>query len=299
MQVGSDGDHLSVRDNGVGMTAEILTDYLLGIASDYWQLDLFAHDYPVAAKTFRPVGRFGIGFLSVFMVSERVDVETERLGGGRLRLRIQNVGRRGSLREEAATGNVGTTIRLTLKPGMATAFDELDTVVRRHAPMLEVPLLVRNGDTETRREPGWRKTAPFEQIAPLIFSGAMFPLFRLDIYIFSRTPRRLARVSEISPLAEHIDDNYRVAAILEQGAGGSVLVCSRGFAVTHFHLAGIAAILDAGDVELDAARAHAPEWRPDAFRARALLALRSKLLAEMDSMSTLPNLPSKMDRLAD
>ena len=66
---------LVVSDNGVGMTPAVITNFLLGIAADYWNSSEFCSDYPNAAlRLFKPVGRFGIGFLSVFMMGDYVDL---------------------------------------------------------------------------------------------------------------------------------------------------------------------------------------------------------------------------------
>ena len=94
---------LEVMDSGVGMTRKVLTDHL-----DFHRVglsDLGVHsDFPSASsKGFRPAGRFGIGFLSVFMLGEEVSVESNRDGGERYRLHLRGVGRRGEVRAIAGS----------------------------------------------------------------------------------------------------------------------------------------------------------------------------------------------------
>jgi hypothetical protein len=86
---------LEVTDLGVGMTRKLMTDYLISIASDYWTSQ-FHTDFPaVTVRGFEPAGKFGIGFLSVFMLGDEVTVESNRDGGERFSLQLHGVGRRG------------------------------------------------------------------------------------------------------------------------------------------------------------------------------------------------------------
>jgi hypothetical protein len=76
----SDAEHrVEVRDTGVGMSEELLTGPFLDFGSSYYNSSLMLRDHPgLASKGFEPQGRFGIGFFSVFMWGERVQVVTRR-----------------------------------------------------------------------------------------------------------------------------------------------------------------------------------------------------------------------------
>lgn len=89
---------LEVVDHGIGMTKLVMTDYLISIASNYW-VSQFYRDFPEAANTFKSAGKFGIGFLSVFMLGSEVVVESNRLGEERYKLSLRGVGRRGELQK--------------------------------------------------------------------------------------------------------------------------------------------------------------------------------------------------------
>ena len=96
----SDGTWLLVTDNGVGMSKAVLTRHLIGVASDFWHSVEFFRDFgDCINRTFKSIGRFGIGFLSVFMIGDVVEVETESMHGQRYVLRLRGVGRRGELNE--------------------------------------------------------------------------------------------------------------------------------------------------------------------------------------------------------
>ncbi|TRO62562.1 ATP-binding protein [Streptomyces sp. IB201691-2A2] len=63
---------LEVRDNGSGMTQEIIENNLLKAGSSRYQDAEFRKRYP----SFNPISRFGIGVLSTFMVADEVEIVT-------------------------------------------------------------------------------------------------------------------------------------------------------------------------------------------------------------------------------
>ncbi|MFD9131836.1 ATP-binding protein [Streptomyces bottropensis] len=63
---------LEVRDNGSGMTQEIIENNLLKAGSSRYQEPDFRKKYP----NFSPISRFGIGVMSAFMIADQVEVLT-------------------------------------------------------------------------------------------------------------------------------------------------------------------------------------------------------------------------------
>ena len=75
----ADGVWLSVEDTGVGMSEAVLTGPLLDFGSCLWRSSQIAHEFPgLAAKGMNSLGRFEIGFFSVFMLGDHVRVTTRR-----------------------------------------------------------------------------------------------------------------------------------------------------------------------------------------------------------------------------
>lgn len=149
------GSRLEVTDPGIGMTRRVMTDFLISIASDYWSTQ-FHSDFPnVASKDFEPAGRFGIGFLSVFMLGDSVTVESNRSGGERHSLQLRGVGRRGEIRTNAATSGSGTAVRVQLRQSVVPALKSLDGLVRAFAPMLQHEIAVEEDGKSTTIKPGW------------------------------------------------------------------------------------------------------------------------------------------------
>ncbi len=81
--IDKEAGQLSVEDNGIGMSAEELSDSLGTIARSGTKayLDKLTAEstegQPVGAEL---IGQFGIGFYAAFMVAEHVDVESRRAG---------------------------------------------------------------------------------------------------------------------------------------------------------------------------------------------------------------------------
>lgn len=62
-----------IRDNGIGMSEEVLKKYFLNIGKSYYK----SNDYIYQGNKYNPIGNFGIGFLACFMLSKEVIVETK------------------------------------------------------------------------------------------------------------------------------------------------------------------------------------------------------------------------------
>jgi HSP90 family molecular chaperone len=80
---GVDGWTLTVRDDGIGMDEEILVRGLMDFGSSGWRSGMVRRKFPgLVGRGFRPKGHFGIGFFSVFMLGDRVEVVSRRYDQG-------------------------------------------------------------------------------------------------------------------------------------------------------------------------------------------------------------------------
>lgn len=85
VRIGKDdeGDWIEVEDNGVGMSKDLLVESLLDFGKSNWNSFLIIKEYPgILSKGFRPIGKYGIGFFSVFMWGKHVKVITRRFNLG-------------------------------------------------------------------------------------------------------------------------------------------------------------------------------------------------------------------------
>ena len=70
---------IEVEDNGIGMSMDCIKNHLLDFGSSYWKSSLSKLENPgLRSSKFKSVGKFGIGFYSVFMVAKSVEVHTKR-----------------------------------------------------------------------------------------------------------------------------------------------------------------------------------------------------------------------------
>ena len=70
---------LQVEDNGIGMSQRVLTEFLLDFGRSFWASPELQEELPgLLASGVKATGRYGIGFFSVFMVADRVEVLTRR-----------------------------------------------------------------------------------------------------------------------------------------------------------------------------------------------------------------------------
>lgn len=70
---------LEVEDNGVGMSRRVLTSFLLDFGRPFWGSSEMQREFPgLLSSGLQQIGKYGIGFFSVFMLAEHVQVVTRR-----------------------------------------------------------------------------------------------------------------------------------------------------------------------------------------------------------------------------
>jgi len=73
--------YLTITDNGIGMSQTLLTNELLDFGGSYWRTNKFNIEFEGArTKGFESIGKFGIGFFSVFMLGEKITVTSWKYG---------------------------------------------------------------------------------------------------------------------------------------------------------------------------------------------------------------------------
>ncbi|CAH0283567.1 Chaperone protein HtpG [Agrobacterium fabrum] len=83
MEKREDGFWLTVEDNGIGMSELVLTGPLLDFGTSFWRSSLAMEEFPgLMASGMEAIGRFGIGFFSVFMLGSSVRVFSRRCDKG-------------------------------------------------------------------------------------------------------------------------------------------------------------------------------------------------------------------------
>lgn len=115
---------IDVEDDGIGMSERVLTSVLLDFGSSFWSTEIVRSEFPgLRASSYRPVGRFGIGFYSTFMIANSVSVVSRRWDKGLDECRELKFKDHLSLRPLMCTGRVpgftsSTKITLKLKDAL-------------------------------------------------------------------------------------------------------------------------------------------------------------------------------------
>ncbi|WP_428331608.1 HD domain-containing protein [Mucilaginibacter sp.] len=153
---------LEIEDNGIGMSRSALLYGLLDFGNSYWKSNLLRGEHPgLLWSGFQPVGNFGIGFFSVFMIADFIQIITKPVtrGATTLVLEIKDGLATNPILKTPAEGEErlesGTLIRLASREnnlmkriyqrvaelGDIEVADPLAYACRRIAPALPVDLV--------------------------------------------------------------------------------------------------------------------------------------------------------------
>lgn len=307
-------DYLIIEDNGVGMNKVVLVKYLIGVASQFWKSIDFSKEFEDARKRgFQPIGRFGIGFLSVFMIGDEIEVETARADGPKYKLVLHGVGRRGELHRYSSSGWSGTRIPIQLKADAVPLFANLLHTVQSRAPLLAMRVEVKQSATDAPAylEPGWAATATEPELKAFLRGWVKYAY-----YGGVQSEEEERRMWHYHYLREEIESNWPSApptvrsseAVLRSlgDTGGSILVCAQGFAIGKFQCADLTGIIDIGAAELDASRSNLKDARfiggmkgrlPEHLDVKVRELVRPKVVEELNRLVGYGMLPARLELL--
>jgi signal transduction histidine kinase len=219
----SEGDRvwLVVEDNGIGMSEQVLTGPLLDFGTSFWRSPLAMEEFPgLMAAGMHAIGRFGIGFFSVFMLGLVVRVYSRRCDKGQETGRLLEF--RGGTTARPILSPVpgepvpidgGTRVEVLLKNNPLQAGGllyinsyskrtmPLATLVGAVAPNLDVAIatMVKDGTQPVARPGDWLKISDFDLVrrlnpnvdsseadAPKADRALMQPIEGADHHVFGR-----------------------------------------------------------------------------------------------------------------
>jgi molecular chaperone HtpG len=162
---------LTIRDNGSGLTADEVTQYLSTIGRSFTRelgekLSILSPDE--AAKL---IGQFGLGFLSAFLVAAEVTFTTRSLKEGSPALRWYSTGDVHYDLSPAVREEVGSTVELLIKSGASFLLnlEILIEAIRQYADFLPIPIYVGNEPQPVNlMAPPWEAAHPQMAIAEYI-----------------------------------------------------------------------------------------------------------------------------------
>lgn len=164
-----DAKTLTIADTGIGMTAEELAENLGTIAksgSEQFLADVSASQpesgEAAAADAASIIGRFGIGFYSVFMVAAKVEVTSRpAFGEGDVKAHVWTSDGLGTYSVTESDGEKperGAIIKVYLKDD-ASEFAEkyrVESIIRKHSAFVPFPIFV-DGDQANTQAAIWRE----------------------------------------------------------------------------------------------------------------------------------------------
>ena len=151
----ADAKTLTVSDNGIGMTRDELINYLGTIAKSGTK------EFLKAAKDSNTqselIGQFGVGFYSVFMVADKVEVVSRKLGTGET-FRFESDGDGSyTISEAEQRSECGTTITLHLRQsddeGAKNYADEwtVRSIIEKYSDFISWPIVFKDSTINSRK----------------------------------------------------------------------------------------------------------------------------------------------------
>jgi molecular chaperone HtpG len=145
---------LTITDNGIGMSHDEVIDNLGTIASSGTRqfVESLSGD---EAKDSRLIGQFGVGFYSVFMVADKVSVETRRAGENADDAVIWTSTGEGEYQLESSTRDKrGTTITLHLRKDEDEFLEayRLRSIIEKYSDHITLPIRMKMSDEQEEAE---------------------------------------------------------------------------------------------------------------------------------------------------
>jgi molecular chaperone HtpG len=151
---GKEDNTLTIADCGVGMTREEIVKYIGTIAKSGTREFLSAAKGKSAEGGLSTqemlIGQFGVGFYSAFMVADRVELISRRLGASEA-WKFESAGDGSYTLEEAALPECGTLVRLHLRrPAAESSGDSKDytdewtlrDIVKKYSDFISYPIVM-------------------------------------------------------------------------------------------------------------------------------------------------------------
>jgi len=133
---------LTIRDNGIGMTADEVEANIGTIAQSGTKSFLQALKEQNVQQHPELIGQFGVGFYASFMAADRVTLTTRRAGAKGSATRWESVGDGTYTIEECEKETRGTDIVLHLKDEMKEFLDEwrIRSIIKKYSDYVQYPV---------------------------------------------------------------------------------------------------------------------------------------------------------------
>lgn len=142
---------ITISDRGVGMTAEEVEKYINQVA--FSGAEEFVKKYKGQNEN-NIIGKFGLGFYSAFMVSDKVEIFTRSFREGAQAVRWECDGSPEYILEDTEKAERGTDIVLHINDESKEFLEEhrVESVLKRFCRFLPVPIFFEPKDGEEKKE---------------------------------------------------------------------------------------------------------------------------------------------------
>ncbi|MDK2849203.1 MAG: molecular chaperone HtpG [Desulfuromonadales bacterium] len=174
--VDKDAGTLSVKDNGIGMTADEVRKYINQVA--FSSAEEFVEKFKDLEDKNQIIGHFGLGFYSAFMVADRVEIFTRSYQSDAAAVHWVCEGSTDYSLEECDKDGRGTEVVLHLNADEKEFLDpsNIRGVLKRFCNFLPVPIRLA-GDVVNDRNPLWtRSGGEIKDEEYLEFYKKLYPL---------------------------------------------------------------------------------------------------------------------------
>lgn len=143
---------LKFIDNGLGMTADEVEEYICQIA--FSGATDFIEKYKDKANDDQIIGHFGLGFYSAFMVADRVTIDTLSYKEGSTPVHWSCDGGTDYEMEDGTKDTIGTEITLYLNEDCLEFANEYRAreVIEKYCSFMPTPIFLRKANAETEYE---------------------------------------------------------------------------------------------------------------------------------------------------
>ena len=138
--VDSQANTLTIKDNGSGLTQQEVKQYLATIGSGYTRL------LRNQSQTDEMIGYFGLGFLSAYVISDKVEVWTTSYQTPEQSWRFVSKGGKQFSISSCNNKDIGTTVKLKLKENFKELSSEnvLQSLLTKYCCMLPISIFLEN-----------------------------------------------------------------------------------------------------------------------------------------------------------
>ncbi len=190
IQVGVDKDnkYITIRDRGIGMTEEEVQEYINEIA--FSSAGEFMQQFQDEQEKGQIIGKFGLGFYSAFMVSDKVEIVTRSYKEDAQPVKWTGTGDSSYQIDEVEKEERGTEIRLHISEDAEEYLEEerIKNLLSKYCGFMPVPIQFNNeviNDTNPlwNENPSELTNQNYQDFYQKLYPGSQPPLFWIHLNV--------------------------------------------------------------------------------------------------------------------